>query len=192
MKIYNYHPRTLEFLCVMDARPDPLDKGKFLQPAYSTTKEPPNVKNGETLIFENDAWKTIPDYRGIWYNKKTQAVLKIYELVDSVDPEYTKIQPPAHDAAWYEFDEKSQKWVVNPEKKKKSVLVDLRKMRDMILDETDWLILRHADEIAVQCPVTLTAEQLLELRKYRQALRDLTLVVEDKEVTWPVRPDFLT
>ncbi|TDF86428.1 phage tail protein [Pseudomonas sp. H9] len=47
-----------------------------------------------------------------------------------------------------------------------------RALRDSLLDSTEWLSTRHRDELDMQRPTTLTAEQFSELLTYRQALRD--------------------
>ena len=59
-------------------------------------------------------------------------------------------------------------------------LADLeRQWRDGALSGVLWLRERHRDQLEIEGPTTLTAEQFNELLVYMQALRD-----------WPQSPDF--
>lgn len=81
MKIYNYHPTAFEFLHESIADPDPLDKGKFLIPANATTKEPPKVKEGHVLVFENNEWIEKENHKGkIIYTNENKEGYQITEL----------------------------------------------------------------------------------------------------------------
>lgn len=64
MKIYNYDKESKEFLCEGFAQKNPLRNGEFLFPPFSTTIKPPSVNSNETIIFDNDCWKIISDFRG--------------------------------------------------------------------------------------------------------------------------------
>lgn len=44
--------------------------------------------------------------------------------------------------------------------------------RDARLQATEWLVMRHRDELAMTISATLTAQQYSELLNYRQHLRD--------------------
>ena len=50
MKIYKYHPETLEYLGEKNARKDPLEPDKYLIPANSTTVKPMNAGANEVAI----------------------------------------------------------------------------------------------------------------------------------------------
>ncbi|MDD0967261.1 MULTISPECIES: phage tail assembly chaperone [Pseudomonas] len=54
-----------------------------------------------------------------------------------------------------------------------------RAWRDKVLDRTQWLVLRDAEELEVGGGTTLRADEFKQLLAYRQALRD-----------WPNDPDF--
>lgn len=49
----------------------------------------------------------------------------------------------------------------------------IRAERDHRIDDTQWLVSRHAEQVAGGIAPSLTAEQYQELLTYRQALRDL-------------------
>ncbi|MFZ3279657.1 phage tail assembly chaperone [Pseudomonas sp.] len=54
-----------------------------------------------------------------------------------------------------------------------------RAWRNQVLQNTQWLVFRDAEELEVGGGTTLRAEELKQLLAYRQALRD-----------WPNQPDF--
>lgn len=59
-------------------------------------------------------------------------------------------------------------------------LADLRRQRDALLSETDWVVVRSSE---------LGTELAAEWKTYRQALRDLPATYPTAEnVIWPVRP----
>ena len=62
MEIWNYHPETLELLSKSLADESPLETGVWHIPAYATTIEPPALKEGKTLIFNNNEWKKLNVY----------------------------------------------------------------------------------------------------------------------------------
>ena len=58
--------------------------------------------------------------------------------------------------------------------------------RNSKLFETDWLVLRHRDQVDVGSATTLTNEQYQKLLNYRQALRDLSKDYTNDDVVWPL------
>lgn len=56
MKIYNYHPETLELVGESVADIDPLQADNWLIPAHATNEKPPKEKAGFTRHFENAEW----------------------------------------------------------------------------------------------------------------------------------------
>jgi len=56
MKIYHYNKDGV-YIKEGTARPDPLDKGKFLIPANATTEKPPVCSKSEEVYFTNK-WNT--------------------------------------------------------------------------------------------------------------------------------------
>ena len=52
---------------------------------------------------------------------------------------------------------------------------EVRERRNRLLSRTDWLVLRHRDQLANSGTTTLTPESFAALLSYRQALRDLPL-----------------
>ena len=62
------------------------------------------------------------------------------------------------------------KWdkVITVDRKQLEKEANLRDRRDRAIADTDWLVLRHAEEVTK----TLSDEEFTKLLAYRQALRD--------------------
>lgn len=76
--------------------------------------------------------------------------------------------------------------------------IRVRQERDKRLDDTQWLISRHQEQISNGIKTTLTEEQFNELLEYRQALRDLPTLDgfpwqggDNDEIPWPTMPIFV-
>ena len=63
MDIYNYDPISREFLGVSQADESPLEPGVYLLPAHATDQPAPAAKIGQAAIYQDGAWRLVPDYR---------------------------------------------------------------------------------------------------------------------------------
>lgn len=72
------------------------------------------------------------------------------------------------------------------------ILRNTTKLRDTILQSTDWLLLRNNDQITLGVIPTLTPTEITELMMYRQTLRDLPSnpAWPDKSI-FPIKPSFI-
>lgn len=66
-----------------------------------------------------------------------------------------------------------------------------RASRDQAISDTDWLVIRHRDEVESGAPTALTPDQYLALQAYRRLLRDLPANGSWPNVDLPVIPDFV-
>lgn len=59
MKIHHFMPGTFEYIGTSDAMPDQADEGRFLVPAYATTKKLPPLKAGQKAYYlrEQAKWE---------------------------------------------------------------------------------------------------------------------------------------
>jgi hypothetical protein len=58
------------------------------------------------------------------------------------------------------------------------------------LYDTDWVVLRHQEQVLAGTQTSITSQQFEELLAYRQALRDIPSSLEQSEdtINWPVSP----
>lgn len=55
--IYHYQQDSGEFLGAGEARPDPMEPGRWLIPAWATTVQPPQPMEGKFRAFNGVAWE---------------------------------------------------------------------------------------------------------------------------------------
>lgn len=65
----------------------------------------------------------------------------------------------------------------------------LRRLRDHLIERTDWLVQRHRDELDMKHETTLSAASFAALLEYRQALRDLPVAAGFPNLEMPSMPD---
>jgi hypothetical protein len=65
--IYNYHPKTGEYVGSSEARESPQENGVFLIPAYATEAIPPGTQENECAVFNGSSWEIVTDHRGVTY-----------------------------------------------------------------------------------------------------------------------------
>lgn len=63
--------------------------------------------------------------------------------------------------------------LTKPEKPQSEIANELRQQRDGRINSTQWIVERHADEVAAGGKTTLSAGSYAALLAYRQALRDM-------------------
>ena len=114
MKLYQCKVNG-EFLKEVKARPNPLEKGKYLIPAGCTTIKPPTISEKEVAIFDKtkNQWMIKEDHRGeTYYNKETkeEAVINfIGEIPSDFYISFTSIKPP--DEQFIKWDKNN--WVID-------------------------------------------------------------------------------
>lgn len=108
MKIYNYDSNTKEYIGESEARPDPLEEGKYLIPAHATTIEPIQKQENKAVIFNGESWELADDYRGkVLYKKENRQEYTIKDLDELPDYElYTEIEPIGN----VEWDSENNEW----------------------------------------------------------------------------------
>ncbi|MBD3814249.1 MAG: hypothetical protein IE917_18890, partial [Betaproteobacteria bacterium] len=65
--LYAYDKDTGEYIGTIEADPSPLEKDKWLYPAYTTDQLPPTAGTNQAAVFQNNAWSLVPDWRGHTY-----------------------------------------------------------------------------------------------------------------------------
>jgi hypothetical protein len=175
-EVYRYDRNTKEYIGKCLVQESPLEPGVWLMPQNTTKIELPIVNKYQKQIFntETNQWEIKPDYRkAIVYsttpeNLGQQIKLDLgQDLVNS-----TLIEPPKLTKYYEELRWNNGNWTINNNPNKAMDIV--RSERNNLISSTDWLVLRHRDEIDKGVHTTLSTEQYQELLIYRQALRDLT------------------
>jgi hypothetical protein len=167
-KIYNYHPDTGEYLAQSRADESPLEPGVYLLPAHSTDLAPPQPPDKMVAVFRGGAWHVEEDHRG-----------KTYWLADGSRHTVSAIGPTPADAL-----NKA------PEPPPSQIALSKRIARNAALARTDWLVIRHQDDLLSARAPTLNETQLDAVLSYRKALRDLPSTQHWPFVDLPVTPDF--
>ncbi len=75
-----------------------------------------------------------------------------------------------------------------------TTLREVRRMRDSSIELTDWIVMRHRDELDIGGETTLTAQEFAEVLAYRSALRNFPKTLEyvnleTDEIVWPTKPE---
>lgn len=117
----------------------------------------------------------------------------------------TEVAPPAFDSATQVCEFNGTAWAVRarteaalppnptPEEVRGALAADLLKGRALLLADSDWMVIRHQDELLSGFAPTLTAANLTALLKFRQELRDITTASDFPEcslpaLVWPTSP----
>ena len=100
MQIYHYNQNTGELTGQTNARPDPLEPGRWLIPKHATTIAPPTIGENEVAVFASGAWTLQPDYRTtpVWDTATAEPV-----QMDGIGPlpdGLTLIEPPDLFPVW--------------------------------------------------------------------------------------------
>lgn len=82
------------------AREDPKSPGHYLMPARTTTDPPPSILPNEVPKWLGNAWTTVEDYRGIWYDVDTQQQYQVWEPDEPQPPNTTSVAPPPNEPSW--------------------------------------------------------------------------------------------
>jgi hypothetical protein len=72
--------------------------------------------------------------------------------------------------------------------------VTVRDIRTGRLFATDWLVVRHSEQVLMSQPTSLTQQQMQDLHNYRQSLRnipDQDLSLDGTAYNWPEIPAFV-
>lgn len=95
MKIYHYDQFTGQFLGIDDADEQPLEKGAYLKPAFSTFDVPPTPGANQVPVYKNGVWELTDDYLGVqyWLPDGMSVVIDQLGVVPPTDAIYTKPDP---------------------------------------------------------------------------------------------------
>ncbi len=193
MDLYTYDIQTGEYTGIVTAQKRP--NGEFITEVLgATTVTPPEIPDGYAAVWRVEGWSLVEDHRqkydatGVktggtpyWLNDDTFETAARY---------MTELGPLPEEAL-----------LVQPEKPEPTTeeLAELvRTERDTRITACDWVISRHAEQVALGVDTTLTSEEYAAWLGYRQELRDLPSLegfpwdgggADDAECPWPSEPD---
>jgi hypothetical protein len=100
--VYNYRPKTGEFLSASPADFSPLEEGVLLVPANATDIKPPELQARQSAVFADGDWHLQPDWRGVpLVSTETGAEVAITETgVTPADVGATDQPRPSAAHAW--------------------------------------------------------------------------------------------
>lgn len=175
MKVNVYKEDTMEFSHTIELQRHPLRPDEYLEPPPNTTPvSVPTLKEHQAAVFNESTqqWRVVTDHRGKEYYLPDGTHHKIEDL-DVTPPDDALDEPPP------------------PTEQQQ--YAQLLAERDYKIMQTDWLTIRHRDELELSRTPTLTAEQYHALQEWRQTLRDLPATCPDCACwEWPAEPAVLT
>ena len=161
--VYTYSETTAEYLGHHAAY---VSTGCGL-PAGATLEEPPEAGDGEVVVWRDEVWVVVPDYRGPVFQTADGAEVK-HTMPGELPPELTTLPRPSSAYIWDGLD-----WVLDAAL---DLVLQSRREKSWIENELHWAG-REIDKHLDADPAALNTE--LAWRTYRNELR-----------AWPGSSDF--
>jgi hypothetical protein len=136
-------------------------------PAGATLEEPPQAGDGEVVVWRDEAWVVVPDYRGVAY-RTTDGTEVTHSMPGELPAELTTLPRPSAAYIW-----DGLVWALDAAR---DLALQSRRERSWIENELHWAG-REIDKHLDADPAALNTE--LAWRTYRNELR-----------AWPTSPDF--
>lgn len=140
MKIYIYDKISGEYTGEQNAQPNPKRAGEFLYPANSTTKTPPMFKHNETIVFKNDQWNIVKDYRGQEIVNIATKDISIVQSIGDIEKGYVLNSDYVKSDDYKKYLQKQEKQNKKSDILSKLVELDLKRIRAVcepsVKDET--------------------------------------------------------
>ncbi|MEM5451887.1 tail fiber assembly protein [Paraburkholderia guartelaensis] len=186
MLIHNYDSQTGQYLSSHLAASDPLNLGRWLVPAFSTTDELPARGPLEWPFYLNGAWKLLPDWRGqILYRQDNGEPAEI--LVAGTTPAEAGLTDTPRPSAEYTWTDGA--WALDP-------AVVAANVRSAAMAEFEKRMARARDMNAGKSDALaaglLTQEEAYYFRAWSTYQLDLVRAIQrdgfPDVVTWPADP----
>ena len=107
MKAYNYDSITKAYSGSEEAYLDPAYKRPLLA-GNQTFIKPEQPIEGHVMVFKDESWVEVVDYRGVVYPKDDKSKPIKWEDVGELPPNLTPKKPKENDTHW---DEEKEEWV---------------------------------------------------------------------------------
>lgn len=125
--VFNFHPVTKEFVGAIDADESPREPGKYVIPAFATTKQPPATGAREVAVFDEggDDWSVAPDFRSVpLYSTVDGHAIAVTEIGAQPD-DTTELPRPS---IYHDWD--GVAWVMNSQKAQAAIWESIKAERD--------------------------------------------------------------
>jgi len=111
MLIHQYDATTGQYTSSRLADSDPLNMGRWLVPAFSTTDALPERKHLEWPFWRDGAWKLLPDYRGrmLYRQDNGEAAEILAAGTTPAEHGLTETRRPSDEYAW-----RDGQWSIDP------------------------------------------------------------------------------
>jgi len=166
MKIYHYKKETGEYWGESNATEDPNEKDHYLLPAQATFIKPPTIMANQIAVFQNNKWIKMSDYRKKYYNKITQEETILTEIGQEPDDTMTDKKPMDQFDEWYLND-----WAFSLDKVKKYKTSEMKYNALLLLNKTDWKVIRHRDQVDASQQTSLSSQEYQTLLTERDNIR---------------------
>lgn len=80
------------------------------------------------------------------------------------------------------------KSIYQPEASEAIKMAEIKCVRDKLLRDCDWIVLRHRDQVSAGISTTLSNQEYLDWLDYRQDLRDMPSIVNVDTPVYPTPP----
>ena len=168
MKVFNYSKDTFELVDENEAVVNPLEKGKYLIPAFSTTIKPKATKAGFTQCFDEtlQKWEYVEDNREkTVYSKTTKGKIEV-DYLGALKDEHTLLEPKQFD----KWSEDTQSWIEDEALKREfenqEKLQEINSLKEYLKD-TDFYYTRLA-ETGEAVPIDVVEKRLETRAKIRE------------------------
>ncbi|CAG2152710.1 hypothetical protein LMG19282_04263 [Cupriavidus campinensis] len=199
MDIFNYHPKTGEFLGAGVAEPNPLEPDDPLVPGYATTLAPPQAEERRAPVYRNaggqppqnwpdGSWTLVPDYRAVpLFRTADGSAFGLGDEYNGLGDLPAFLTDEARPGPAYKW--VADEWVLDEQLETQQLTAQALAQRDALLAEADQLIAPLMDGFVLD---ELTPEEEIRLKalsQYRKALRAVNGQAGfPRTINWPVKP----
>jgi hypothetical protein len=150
----------------------PDDSEEYYLMDFQTLIPPPDLKENEIVVWENDNWKILPDFRDASLYYKANGEVGIVSSF-GILPEDEGLTEKPKPASYYIWSDKKNDWIISKPLEKEYITETQLSKRNYLLSSLDWIVLRQLEQLASNSTPYLTEDKYKEVLDYKQYLRDL-------------------
>lgn len=166
-EVYGYDEKTFEYTGIELAQENPLIKGQFLIPPFTTNIKPLDIKTDYIIIWKDNQWEYIKNNKNIPYwlsDDKWNSQPRYMEILGEF-PSNALLNPP--------------------EKTYNDLVMQFKRIRTKKLESTDYLVMSDY-------PLKESIKN--NILEYRQKLRDMPTWKDypwtENTIPWPDMPKY--